>query len=120
MISDGSPAGGGFDLGPAPGELLIGAVAACLNHGYLIQAALLDIELDALEVTAEAVSRPGQIGTGSKEPVDLGLRYTAKIASGASDEELENLRRQVELNSFVYNVVTRGAPIAGQVERIEA
>ena len=120
VISDGSPAGGGFDLGPAPGELLIGAVAACLNHGYLIQAALLDIELDALEVTAEAVSRPGQIGTGSKEPVDLGLRYTAKIASGASDEELENLRRQVELNSFVYNVVTRGAPIAGQVERIEA
>ncbi|MFT4182318.1 MAG: OsmC family protein [Rhizobium sp.] len=120
VISDGSPAGAGFDLGPAPGELLIGAVAACLNHGYLIQAALLDIEIDTLEVVAKATSKPGQIGTGLKEPVDLDLRYTARIASPASDEELENLRQKVELNSFVYNVVTRGASIAGRLERIEA
>ncbi|WP_079213542.1 OsmC family protein [Brucella pituitosa] len=120
IITDGSPAGGGFDLGPAPGELLIGAVAGCLNHGFLIQASLLDIQIDALEVVAEAVSKPGQIGTGSSEPVDLELRYTAKIQSPASDAELEDLRQRVEINSFVYNVVTRGASIAGRLERITA
>lgn len=117
VISDGAPAGAGFDLGPAPGELLIGSLAACLNHGYLIQASLLDIELDSLEVTAEAAVKPGQIGSGATTPVDLGLRYTAKVTSSASDAELEALRQQVERHSFVFNVVTRGAAVSGKIER---
>lgn len=117
IISDGSPAGAGFDLGPAPGELLIASVAGCLNHGYLIQAARLGIVLDSLEVTAWATVKPGQIGTGSADPVDLDFSYKAVISSPAGDAVLEDLRQRVELNSFVYNVVTRGTKIAGHIER---
>ncbi|RJG40608.1 OsmC family protein [Mesorhizobium sp. DCY119] len=120
VISDGRQAGGGFDLGPAPGELLLGSLAACLNHGFLIQAALLDLELDAVEVEVEASIAPGVIGVASAEPVELGLAYTAKIISQASDEQLEYLRKRVELNSFVFNVVTRGSSVAGRIERTAA
>lgn len=120
VISDGNPAGAGFDLGPAPGELLIGAVAGCLNHGYLIQAAQLGIVIDALEVSASATIKPGQIGNGSTEPVDLDFNYTAKISSPADDAVLDDLRQRVERNSFVYNVVTRGAAISGKIERVPA
>ncbi len=117
IISDGSPAGAGFDLGPAPGELLIASVAGCLNHGYLIQAALHGIVLDSLEVTAWATIKPGQIGTGAADPVDLDFGYKAVISSPAGDAALEDLRNRVELNSFVYNVVTRGSRISGHIER---
>lgn len=120
VISDGGPAGAGFDLGPAPGELLIGAVAGCLNHGYLIQAAQLGLVIDKLEVAASATIKPGQIGSGSTDPVDLDFTYTAQIASDASDEVLEDLRKRVELNSFVYNVVTRGTAVSGKIERVSA
>jgi organic hydroperoxide reductase OsmC/OhrA len=117
IITDGKEAGGGFDLGPAPGELLLGSLAACLNHGFLIQAAQLGLDLDAVEVTIEGVIAPGTIGSGDTGPVDLGLSYTARIASSASDEELVDLQRRVELNSFVFNVVTRGSAVAGRIER---
>lgn len=120
VITDGKEAGGGFDLGPAPGELLLGSLAACLNHGFLIQAAHLGLDLDAVEVRIGGVIAPGSIGSGDAGPVDLGLSYTAHIASRASDEELAELQRRVELNSFVFNVVTRGAPVAGRIERSAA
>jgi len=50
VISDSESDFAGYNLGPASPELQLGALASCLTHIYLIQAAEQQIPLDALEV----------------------------------------------------------------------
>jgi uncharacterized OsmC-like protein len=45
---------GGTDTGPAPGELLLAALASCVVGQFAEQAALQGIDLDAVTITCEA------------------------------------------------------------------
>ena len=53
VISDSAPGLAGHSLGPSSPEMLLGALASCLVHTYLLQATLLGIPLDNVEVVIE-------------------------------------------------------------------
>src|SRR5262249_55476801 len=50
IVSDSAPGLAGHSLGPTSPEMLLGALASCLVHTYLIQAVLMQIPLDSVEV----------------------------------------------------------------------
>ncbi len=51
IVSDSAPGLAGHSLGPTSPEMLLGALASCLVHTYLIHATLMNIALD--DVTVE-------------------------------------------------------------------
>src|ERR1051325_11369083 len=51
IVSDSAPGLAGHSLGPTSPEMLLGALASCLVHTYLIHATLMNIPLD--DVTVE-------------------------------------------------------------------
>lgn len=117
VITDSGPAGAGFGLGPAPAELLAGALAACLNHGYLIQAAERGVAIDTLEITVEGSSRDVTATDDEHQLTQAGLTYSVSLTSDADDETIEALHQAAVHNSFVYNLLFQRTPIEGQWRR---
>src|SRR5689334_2989752 len=50
ILTDSAPGLAGHALGPTAPEMLLGALASCLVHTYLIQATLMNLSLDHVEV----------------------------------------------------------------------
>lgn len=107
VISDSAPGLAGYSLGPSSPEMLLGALASCLVHTYLLQATLLAIPLDHIEVVIEgALDMTGVVGLPSAGPIKLeGLRYTPTATSAASAEQIEQLHQAVEQTCAVLNTL---------------
>lgn len=120
VITDSGPAGAGFSLGPAPGELLAGALAACINHGYLIQAATLGVNLHTLEITAKGRSVDVTKVDANDRLEQVGISFSVTLTSDGTDEELETIHQRAVANSFVYNLLVHRTPIEGGWQRAEA
>jgi pyruvate dehydrogenase E2 component (dihydrolipoamide acetyltransferase) len=73
---------GGEASAPSPVDLFLVALSACMDASVAFQADMRDIEVEAVDVTADAA--PAQ---GSVESIDLQVR----IASDADDDTLERL-----------------------------
>jgi uncharacterized OsmC-like protein len=121
MLSDSLPDYAGYDLGPASPELQLGTLGSCLAHTFLIQAALLQVPLDAVTVT---VSADGDLRSGMAEfpdvPVALrNLRYTAAIASPAEPAALERLHAQVERTCPILNLIRGPHAVVGTLKRTD-
>jgi uncharacterized OsmC-like protein len=54
FVSDSGPGFGGTNQGPSSPELLLGVLASCLTHTYLIGAATQGVALDSVRVRMEA------------------------------------------------------------------
>jgi uncharacterized OsmC-like protein len=93
LVSDSGPAFGGFSLGPSSPELLLGMLASCLTHTYLIGAAQRGVSLDAVQVRFEAENNDaGFLGLDTSDPpYPFNIRAVVKIESRASQEEIEAL-----------------------------
>lgn len=115
MISDSSPGLAGHALGPTAPEMLLGALASCLVHTYLIQATLMNIPIDNVEVEVSCkLDYKGVIGMLYDTPPTLtDMTYKPYIESPASDEAIEKLHASVAETCPVLN--TLRSPI--QVER---
>ena len=85
VISDSAPGLAGHSLGPSSPEMLLGALASCLVHTYLLQATLLTLPLDHVELE--------------------GLSYTPTVTSSASVAEIEQLHAAVEQACAVLNTL---------------
>src|SRR5439155_16715072 len=69
LISDSGPAFGGFSLGPSSPELLLGVLASCLTHVYLIGAAQRGLRLENVHVRFEAENNDaGLLGLETADP----------------------------------------------------
>jgi hypothetical protein len=81
FITDSAPALAGHALGPTAPEMLLGALASCLVHTYLIQAVLMDIPIDGVEIDVHgAVPMGGVVGLPyDKLPQMEEITYTANI-----------------------------------------
>lgn len=107
VISDSAPGLGGNSLGPTSPEMLLGALGSCLVHTYLIQATLLKIPLDHVEIEVQAqLDFAGVIGL----PVDLppqlrAICYYPKVTSPATGEEISRLHEAVEISCPVLNTL---------------
>jgi organic hydroperoxide reductase OsmC/OhrA len=110
----------GYDLGPNAPELLLGALSACLNHYFLTHAALLDIPLDHLAVTASATQDP-RAGTAGHEdtpfyPFDI--KYEVSVDSPASDDRLAELHAAVASSCALSNLLQRANTLTGTWTRV--
>jgi len=107
VISDSAPGLAGHSLGPSSPEMLLGALASCLVHTYLLQATLLEIPLDNVEVLIEgALNMAPVVGLDQTEPIKLqGLSYTPTITSPAAPAVIEQLHIAVEETCAVLNTL---------------
>jgi uncharacterized OsmC-like protein len=98
VVSDSGPAFGGFSLGPSSPELLLGVLASCLTHTYLIGAANRGISLDSVRVRLEAENNDARfLGLDTNDPdVPFNLRALVHVESPAPAEVLEALHSYVE------------------------
>jgi uncharacterized OsmC-like protein len=107
FVTDSAPGLAGNALGPTAPEMLLGALASCLVHTYLIQAALLSIPLDhlALEVSG-TLDMAGVVGLPYQSPPQLqDISYSAHVESSASEEEIERMHAAVEETCPVLNTI---------------
>ncbi len=97
LISDSGQAFGGFSMGPSSPELLLGVLASCLNHTYLIGAALMAVSLDSVHVRFEAENNDaGFLGLDTDDPsYPDNIRARVKVQSRAPEPDLEKLHAYV-------------------------
>lgn len=107
FITDSAPALAGNALGPTAPEMLLGALASCLVHTYLIQAVLLNIPIDGVEIEVKgAVPMGGVVGLPYDKPPQMEeITYTAKVSTSATPAEIERMHQAVEETCPVLNTV---------------
>ncbi len=93
LLSDSGPAFGGFSLGPSSPEILLGALASCLTHTYLIGAAQRNLSLDKVHVRFEAENNDAAfLGLATDDPpYPFNIRAVVRVDSRASKDELREL-----------------------------
>ncbi len=107
-VTDSAPALAGHALGPTAPEMLLGALASCLVHTYLIEATLMNLPLDGVEVTVQgALNMSGVVGLPADEAPRLEqVSYSAQVTSPLADEEkIEQLHRRVDAGCPVLNTL---------------
>lgn len=93
LVSDSGPGFGGFSLGPSSPELLLGVLASCLTHTYLIGAAQKGIPLDSVRVRFEAENNDaGFLGLETSDPpYPFNIRAIVDVKSSGSREAVAAL-----------------------------
>lgn len=107
IVSDSGVGLGGQALGPSAPEMLMGALASCLVHTYLLQATLMDLPLTHVEVEVTGqLDLTGVVGLPYEQPPQLqNLTYTAKVESPASPEAIQKMHDAVEATCPVLNTL---------------
>jgi uncharacterized OsmC-like protein len=114
FLTDSAPALAGHALGPTAPEMLLGALASCLVHTYLIQATLLQIALDNVEVEVQgALNMSGVVGLPYTVLPQLeNITYSARVISTAAPEEIERMHAAVKETCPVLNTIRMPTPVA--------
>jgi len=119
VISDSPADFAGFNLGSSSPELQLGVLGTCVTHIFEIQAALLQVPLERLEVDVRGRIDP-RAGTPGHESTPIwphDIRYEVQVASPASDEELATLFEAVERNCPILNLLRNPQQIQGTLVR---
>ena len=101
---------GGAGTAACSGDLLLGALAACAQVTCQMVAEAMGIETERIEVTVEGeLDLAGTLGISKDVPVGFeSIRTTFDIeAPGATEEELNTLRRKTEQYCVVFQTLTR-------------
>lgn len=122
IISDSPYDFAGFNLGPSSPEIQLGVLGTCVTHIFEIQAALLQVPLDSLEVDVHGTIDPraGQPGHEATPIWPHHIAYEVQVQSSASDEALARLFEAVEKNCPVLNLLRNPQHIEGRVVRRSA
>jgi uncharacterized OsmC-like protein len=113
IATDSAPGLAGHSLGPSSPEMLLGALASCLVHTYLLQACLLEIPLDHVDVQVEgALDMTGVVGLAHEGPIALeSLRYTPTLQTTATPDQQAQLHRAVEATCAVLNTLRQATAV---------
>jgi uncharacterized OsmC-like protein len=122
IISDSDADFAGYNLGPGSPELQLGALASCITHIYLIQAADQQVPLDSLEVEIRGQIDPrgGRPGFEHIPVYPHNIEYTVHISSPATAEQIAALNREVERTCPVLNLLRHPQEIKGVVEHVSS
>jgi uncharacterized OsmC-like protein len=111
------PAVGGTGDVPCSGDLLLGALVACQEITIRMVAANMGIEIERLEISAEADWDPrGTLAMGDF-PIGLtAIRCTTKVtlAEGVKADRAERLLRSAERYCVVLNTLREGVPVESE------
>lgn len=118
VLTDSPPDFAGYDLGPSSPELQLGVLGSCLTHSYLIQAALLNVPIELLEVelSGQIDPRSGRPGFEEVPVYPHDLAYIVHVVSPASAAEIERLRSEVERFCPILNLLKQPQSIRGAVD----
>lgn len=113
FLTDSAPALAGHALGPTAPEMLLGAMASCLVHTYLIQATLMQLPLDNVEVEVQgALNMSGVVGLPYTALPQLeAVTYSARLTTSASPEDIERMHAAVEETCPVLNTIRLPTPV---------
>jgi len=116
LVADEGVGDGGAGLGPDPGVLTRAGLGSCLAIGYAIQAALMEIPLDSVEVIVEAdYDARGMYGVDESVPPGWGaVRYTTHISSTAPEARIRELIEAADRHSSVLDIIRRAVPVRGE------
>jgi uncharacterized OsmC-like protein len=108
----------GADEGPTPVEFLLHALASCLTAGIANIAAARGISLTEVTSTVEGdIDLRGILGLSDEVRngyQDIRIRFA--IAGDAPAEKLREVVEQSRARSAVFDVITRGVPVAISVD----
>lgn len=99
---------GGTGAAACSGDLLLGALAACAQVTCQMVAEAMGIETERIEVTVEGeMDLAGTLGLSKRVPVGFErIRTRFDVAApGASEEQLDNLRRKTEQYCVVFQTL---------------
>jgi len=118
VITDSPPDFAGYDLGPSSPELQLGILGSCLNHSFLIQAALLGVPVESLEVevTGKLDPRARSKGHETTPVFPHDIAYKVHIVSAASEAEIERLRLAVDEACPILNLLRQPQKIEGRIQ----
>jgi uncharacterized OsmC-like protein len=118
LVSDSGPAFGGYSLGASSPELLLGVLASCLTHTYLIAAAWRGLALRSVNVRVEAENNDARLlGLETSDPpLPFNLRALVKVESEEPSEALAELHNYVEQNCPLTRLVRE--PASFEVQRL--
>lgn len=107
VLTDSAPGLAGHSLGPSSPEMVLGALASCLVHTYLLQAALLGIALDEVDVEVSGgLDMTRVVGLASDKTVALEeLKFSPTVRTPASAADVERLHKAVEETCAVLNTL---------------
>lgn len=110
----------GGDSAACPQELLMAAVNACMTVGYVANAALRGIAIEALEIeTRGTLDLRGFLDLSDDVAPGVGaLDYVVRIRGGGSDAQLAELHAAVARTSPTLFDLTRAMAVTGRIERI--
>lgn len=113
FLTDSAPALAGHALGPTAPEMLLGALASCLVHTYLIQATLMQLPLDNVQVEVQgALDMSGVVGLPYTALPQLeSVAYTAHVTSSAAAADIERMHAAVEETCPVLNTIRLPTPV---------
>lgn len=120
LISDAKPEAGGFNLGPTPVELAMGALGACISSSFLHQAAMRGIPVDGLvvEVTARTDPRGAMPAYPDVPNRPHNIQFTIRVDSPATDDEVQTMFEAAERTCSVSNLIRAEETVNGRIERI--
>lgn len=103
---------GGSNTAPNMVEVVLGAYGCCLQTGYAMNAAVMGIEIQKMDIELEGdIDLPGFFGLEPPDNVWPGFtNVRAKVfikAPGATPEQLQELHRRVTSTSPVGSVLAR-------------
>jgi uncharacterized OsmC-like protein len=105
---------GGAGTGACSGDMLLGALAACSQITCQMVAAAMGVEVRGIRVTVEGdLDLRGTLGVDREAPVgftDIRLAFDVD-APGATEEQLESLRRRTERYCVVMRTLTEPPPV---------
>lgn len=107
VLTDSAPGLAGHALGPTAPELLLGSLASCLVHTYLIQAVLLNVPLDHVEIEVSGrLDMAGVVGLPYEQPPHIeDITYTARVQSPAPPADIERMHAAAEETCPVLNTL---------------
>ena len=116
ILTDEPEALGGSDSGMDPIELLLASLSTCVAIGFATQAAKRGIDFQDFSIETEGViDVRGYFGFEGVRPGFQNIRYTVKVKSDASEEDLKEILKIAELTSPMFDNVSRGVSVSSQV-----
>ena len=117
FTADMSEKSGGNNQGPTPGTFGRAAFGSCLAISYIMYASLMDVPIENLEVDVQVdYDARGIYGFEDVRPGYTEVRYTVKVDSPATEEELIAVMDKAEKHSSYLDVFSNTTPVKRQVE----
>lgn len=118
VLTDRPAALGGADTGPAPGELLLSALGACVAQAFVEGAALQAIEVHEFRLRVEGhLDLRGTLGAPEVHPGLARIELAAEVAADTDEPTLATLLDDAVRRSPVADSLMAGVTIAARVRQ---